>query len=71
MKTISMGRNEYRRLDFGTLNFANEEEIDKKKVKDVTPIRWSESVISGAKEMLTKGRLIHVSNWRYNISIQP
>ena len=54
MKTISMGHNEYKRLDFGTLNFANDEEIDKEKVEDVTPIHWSESVVSGTKQVVIK-----------------
>ena len=51
MNTISMGHNEYKRLDFGALNFANDKEIDKETVEDVTPIHWSESVILGIKQI--------------------
>lgn len=54
MTTVTMERKDYKRLNIGALNFMSEEQIDKEKVEDVTPIQWVKEVLSGEKQVIIK-----------------
>ena len=54
MNTVSMERNGYRRLNFGTLNFSNKNEINEESMENITPIHWAKEVLSGEKKVIIK-----------------
>lgn len=54
MITATMERKGYKRLNIGALNFMSEEQIDKEKVEDITPIQWVKEVLSGEKQVIIK-----------------
>ena len=42
---------EYRRLDFSKLKFSEKTISTEEALKDITPIQWSEDVLSGKKKV--------------------
>lgn len=54
MNAAIMERNEYKRLNFGALNFADSKEVDEECIEDITPIHWAKEVLSGEKTVVIK-----------------
>ena len=54
MNAMAMERNGYKRLNFGTLNFADRKEINEECIEDITPIHWAKEVLSGEKTVIIK-----------------
>ncbi len=54
MATTTMNRKGYKRLKLDTLNFLSDDQVDKEKVEDVTPIQWVKEVFTGEKQVVIK-----------------
>lgn len=54
MDTVHAERNGYKRLDFSKLNFADEKDLNIDSTEVIPPIQWSESVLSGERQVLIK-----------------
>lgn len=54
MNVIVEERKGYKRLNFASLNFADEKEIDKEFVDDISPIHWTEDVLRGDRKVIVK-----------------
>lgn len=54
MNAVTMERSGYKRLNFGTLNFADRKDINEEFVEDITPIQWKKEVLSGEKKVIIK-----------------
>lgn len=55
MNAITEERTAYKRLNFSTLNFMDKKTV-KDSIEDITPIKWSEEVLSGEKQVIIKKR---------------
>lgn len=51
MNAITEERTAYKRLNFSTLNFMGKKTV-KDSIEDITPIKWSEEVLSGEKQCI-------------------
>lgn len=51
MSTITAERNGYKRLNFETLNFADDAEINKETMENITPIHWKKEALTGEKQV--------------------
>lgn len=47
-------RKGYKRLNIGALEFMSEDQVDKEKAEDATPIQWVKEVLSGEKQVIIK-----------------
>lgn len=54
MDAVTMERNGYKRLNFGTLNFADDKKVDKENMENITPIHWVKEVLTGEKQVIIK-----------------
>lgn len=54
MNAVNMERMGYRRLNFDALNFTSDENINKKDIDDIAPIKWSKEVLTGEKQVVIK-----------------
>lgn len=54
MNSVSMKHSGYKKLDFQKVNFAEREEIDEDYMEDITPIHWTNEVLSGEKTVVIK-----------------
>ena len=54
MNAVSNERIGYKRLNFGTLNFAEKKEVDEENIEEITPIDWVKEVLSGEKQVIIK-----------------
>lgn len=54
MNSVAMKRTGYKKLDFQKVNFAEREEIGEDYMEDVTPIHWTNEVLSGEKTVVIK-----------------
>ena len=52
MDTLKDGRQGYRRLDMSKLKFSDKKISTEEALADVTPIPWSEEVLSGKKKVI-------------------
>lgn len=50
----AVAKNEYKRLNFSTLNFSDKEISSEEALKDVTPVTWAKEVLSGEREVIIK-----------------
>ena len=54
MKTVAAEHSGYKRLNFGTLNFADNKNVIEDSVEDITPIKWAKDVFAGEKQVIIK-----------------
>lgn len=54
MNTVVEERTKYRRLNFSNLNFADEKEINKEFVDDISPIHWTKDILLGDRKVIVK-----------------
>lgn len=54
MKTVAAERSGYKRLNFATLNFSDDEAEFENDMEEITPIQWAKEVIAGNKQVLIK-----------------
>jgi hypothetical protein len=50
----TISRNGYRHLDFSKLNFSDKVVTSKEALQDVIPIKWSDDVLQGKKQVIIK-----------------
>jgi len=54
MNAVAVDRSGYKRLNFGTLNFADTKDINEECIEDITPIQWKKEILSGEKKVIIK-----------------
>jgi len=54
MNAVAVERNGYKRLNLGTLNFAEKKDINEEFIEDITPIQWTKEILSGEKKVIIK-----------------
>lgn len=54
MNTYAVERNGHKRLDLESLNFLEPTQASERDVENITPIQWSEEVLSGKRKVVIK-----------------
>lgn len=56
MNEAALQKNGYKKLDLSTLNYADKIITSDEALRNVTPLEWSEKVLSGEKKVVIKKR---------------